>query len=146
MSENRSEAEDRSSNKQGDDAGIGAAAEGGAPMDEITVFFNPKCSKCRTAHSILDERGVDATSYRYLEQAPSRDELERVMGLLGIDDPRQMMRTGEDVYKELNLKDASGGELLDAMAANPILIERPIVIKGDKAVIARPPERALEIL
>ena len=114
--------------------------------DEITVYFNPKCSKCRTAHSLLDERGVDATYYRYLEQAPSRGELERVMGLLGIDDPREMMRTGEDVYKELHLKDASRDELLDAMAANPILIERPIVIKGDKAVIARPPERALDLL
>jgi arsenate reductase len=114
--------------------------------DEVTVFFNPKCSKCRTAHSILDERGVDATYYRYLEQAPTRAELERVMGLLGIDDPRQMMRTGEDVYKQRNLKAASRDELLDAMSANPILIERPIVIKGDKAVIARPPERVLEIL
>ena len=114
--------------------------------DEITVYFNPKCSKCRTAHSLLDERGVDATYYRYLEQAPSRGELERVMGLLGIDDPREMMRTGEDVYKELHLKEASRDELLDAMAANPILIERPIVIKGDKAVIARPPERALDLL
>ena len=114
--------------------------------DEITVYFNPKCSKCRTAHSLLDERGVDATYYRYLEQAPSRGELERVMGLLGIDDPREMMRTGEDVYKELHLKEATRDELLDAMAANPILIERPIVIKGDKAVIARPPERALDLL
>ena len=114
--------------------------------DEITVYFNPKCSKCRTAHSILDERGVDATYYRYLEQAPSRAELERVMALLGIDDPRQMMRTGEDVYKELHLKDASREELLDAMTANPILIERPIVIKGDKAVIARPPDLVLDLL
>src|SRR4030081_881184 len=114
--------------------------------DEITVYFNPKCSKCRTAHSILDERGVDATYYRYLEQAPTRAELERVMALLGIDDPRQMMRTGEDVYKQLRLKDASRDELLDAVAANPILIERPIVIKGNKAVIARPPERVLDLL
>jgi arsenate reductase len=114
--------------------------------DEVTVFFNPKCSKCRTAHSILDERGVDANYYRYLEQAPTRDELERVMRLLGIDDPREMMRTGEDAYKELKLKDASPDELLDAMSTHPILIERPIVIKGNKAVIARPPERVLEIL
>ena len=68
------------------------------------------------------------------------------MGLLGIDDPREMMRTGEAVYKELNLKDASRDELLDAMSTHPILIERPIVIKGDKAVIARPPERVLDIL
>ena len=114
--------------------------------EQVTVYFNQRCSKCRTAQSILQEAGVDADYYRYLEQAPSRDELERVMKLLGIDDPREMMRTGEDVYKELNLKDAARDELLDAMAANPILIERPIVIKGDKAVIARPPEKALDLL
>ena len=113
---------------------------------DVHVYFNPRCSKCRTTMSILDEQGVDAEEVRYLEQAPTRAELERVMRLLGIDDPRQMMRTGEDVYKELKLKDASSNELLDAMAANPILIERPIVIKGNKAVIARPPERVLEIL
>src|SRR5437016_12555567 len=113
--------------------------------DEITVYFNPKCSKCRTAHSILDERGVDATYYRYLEQAPSREELERVMGLLGVDDPRQMMRTGEDVYKELGLADADRDALLDAMTKHPILIERPIVIRGDRAVIARPPEKLLDL-
>src|SRR5947208_6644850 len=113
--------------------------------DKITVYFNPKCSKCRTAHSLLDERGVDATYYRYLEQAPSRQELERVMGLLGIDDPRQMMRTGEDVYKELGLADADRDTLLDAMTKHPILIERPIVIRGDRAVIARPPEKLLDL-
>ena len=114
--------------------------------DQVTVYFNPNCSKCRTAHSILDERGIDADYYRYLEQAPTRDELERVMALLGIDDPRGMMRTGEDVYKELNLKDASREQLLDAMTEHPILIERPIVIKGDKAVIARPAEKVLDLL
>jgi arsenate reductase len=66
--------------------------------------------------------------------------------MLGTDDPRQMMRTGESVYKELGLKDVDGDALLDAMAANPILIERPIVIKGDRAVIGRPPERVKELL
>jgi arsenate reductase len=67
------------------------------------------------------------------------------MAKLGIDDPREMMRTGESVYRELGLADASSDELLEAMATHPILVERPIVIVGDRAVIARPPERALEL-
>ncbi|HSH23557.1 MAG TPA: arsenate reductase (glutaredoxin) [Acidimicrobiales bacterium] len=113
---------------------------------DTTVYFNPSCSKCRTTQSILAERGVEADYVTYLEQAPSPDELERVMALLGIDDPRQMMRTGEAVYSQLDLDGAARDELLAAMAAHPILIERPIVILGDRAVIARPPERVLELL
>ena len=114
--------------------------------DDVDVWFNPRCSKCRTTQGILEERGVDATYVRYLEQAPSRADLERVMGLLGIDDPRQMMRTGESEYGELGLADADRDRLLDAMVEHPILIERPIVIKGVKAVIARPPEKVLDLL
>lgn len=110
------------------------------------MYFNPHCSKCRTAQGILTERGVDADYVRYLDNAPTRDELERVMKLLGIEDPREMMRTGEAVYKELGLADADRDRLLDAMTTNPVLIERPIVIRGDRAVIARPAERVLELL
>lgn len=113
---------------------------------ETTVYFNPACSKCRTTQGLLAERGVEADYVRYLDQAPTRAELERVMGLLGIDDPRKMMRTGEPAYAELGLADAGADELLDAMTSHPILIERPIVIRGDRAVIARPAERVLELL
>jgi arsenate reductase len=95
---------------------------------------------------LLEERGIDATYVRYLDDAPDRAELERVMKLLGIDDPRAMMRTGERRYAELGLAGASGDQLLDAMVANPILIERPIIMRGDRAVIGRPPERLLELL
>jgi arsenate reductase len=115
------------------------------PQDDVLVYFNPNCSKCRGARDLLDDKGVEADYFRYLEDAPSREDLERVMGMLGIDDPRQMMRTGEAVYKELGLADADRDALLDAMTKNPILIERPIVIKGDKAVIARPPEKLLDL-
>jgi arsenate reductase len=114
--------------------------------EETTVWFNPKCSKCRTVHGILDERGVAADYVKYLEQAPSRDELERVLRLLGTDDPRVITRTGEPRYAELRLDRADRDELLDALAGNPILIERPIVIRGDRAVVGRPPERVLDIL
>src|SRR4051812_24198536 len=114
--------------------------------EDTTVWFNPQCSKCRTVHGILDENGVAADYVRYLEQAPSRADLERVLKLLGTDDPRAIVRTGEDKYKQPDLADATRDELLDAMTANPILIERPIIIRGDKAVVGRPPERVLEIL
>lgn len=113
---------------------------------ETTVYFNPGCSKCRTAQSYLSERGVDARYVEYLQQAPTVEELKRVMALLGIDDPRQMVRTGEPVYAELGLGGAGPDELLEAMTRHPILIERPIVIRGDRAVIARPPERVLELI
>ena len=127
------------------------------PQDDVLVYFNPNCSKCRGARDLLGEQGVEAEYFRYLDEAPSREDLERVMGLLGIDDPRQMMRTGEDVYKELGLADLDSSAdadraadfdrdaLLDAMTKHPILIERPIVIRGDRAVIARPPEKLLDL-
>jgi arsenate reductase len=110
-----------------------------------SVFFNPQCSQCRTAQGILEEHGIEADYVRYLEKAPSREELERVMTMLGIDDARYMIREKEALYRELDLDVADSDELLDAMTAHPILIQRPIVIHGDKAVIARPPERLLEL-
>ncbi len=113
--------------------------------DRVSVYFNPSCSKCRVTRELLDERGVDAEYFRYLDESPSLPELERVMGMLGIEDPRAMMRTGEPRYAELGLEAVEGEGLLEAMAANPILIERPIVIRGDRAVIARPPDRLLEL-
>ena len=94
---------------------------------------------------MLEARGVEADYVRYLDEAPSRVEIERVMGLLGIDDPRAMMRTGEAVYVELGLDDADRDGLIAAMVEHPILIERPIIIRGERAVVARPPERLLEL-
>ena len=111
-----------------------------------SVFFNPECSNCRTAAAILEERGVDADYIRYLETSPTRDELEAVLVKLGTDDPRDIVRTKEPVYAELDLDSADRDQLLDAMVANPILIQRPIVIHGDRAIVARPPERLLELL
>jgi arsenate reductase len=115
-------------------------------MPEPTVYFNPSCSKCRTAQGILADQGVDASFVRYLDTAPTVEELRELMTKLGIDDPRAMMRPGESVYQELGLEKASPEELLAAVAAHPILLERPIVVVGPRAVIARPPERLLEIL
>ena len=114
--------------------------------EEIQVWFNPNCSKCRTVQGILTERGVEADYVRYLEQTPGRAEIESVLAMLGTDDPRAIMRTGESVYRELGLAGADRDALLDAMVANPILIERPIVIRGGRAVVARPPENVLDLL
>jgi arsenate reductase (glutaredoxin) len=114
--------------------------------ETCTVLFNPRCSKCRQARDLLADRGVDADLVHYLVDRPSRDEIVRIHGLLGVEDPRAMMRTGEPEYRELGLKDADDEALFDAMAAHPILIERPIVIVGDRAVVARPPERLLDLV
>ncbi len=110
------------------------------------IFFNPSCSKCRSAQAILDEHHIEAEVVRYLDDPPTRADLEDLMGLLGIDDPRRMMRTGDAVYTELALDEKGSAELLDAIAAHPILLERPIFVHDGKAVIGRPPERVLDLL
>ena len=111
----------------------------------VRVFFHPSCSKCRGAKELLERNGADATYVRYLEERPSREELVAIVRMLGIASPRGMMRTGEAMYRELDLANATDERLLDAMVEHPILIERPIVIRGDHAVIARPPEKLLEL-
>ena len=111
-----------------------------------SLYFNPACSKCRTAQSLLAEAGVEADLVRYLDAAPSVEDLRGLMAMLGIDDPRAMMRTGEAVYAEAGLDGVTGDDLLRAIAANPILLERPIFVRDGRAVIARPPERVRELL
>jgi arsenate reductase len=113
---------------------------------DTQLYVNYECSKCRSALAILDERAVDAEHVRYLEQPPTIADLQRLMTMLAIDDPRHMMRTGEAVYAELGLENTTPDQLLEAITAHPILLERPIFVVGDRAVIARPPERLLELL
>ena len=110
------------------------------------IYFNPACSKCRSAQAILDEHRIEAVVVRYLDAPPTRADLEHLMELLGIDDPRLMMRTGEAIYAELALDQKGPAALLDAIAAHPILLERPIFVHDGRAVIGRPPERVLELL
>lgn len=114
--------------------------------ETCTVLFNPRCSKCRQARDLLADRGVDADLVHYLVDTPSRDEIVRIYGLLGVEDPRAMMRTGEPEYRELGLKDADDEALFDAMVAHPILIERPIVATPKGVRLCRPAEVVLEIL
>ena len=116
-------------------------------MTDLTLYHNPRCSKSRGALELLEARGLTPTIVRYLETPPSVAQLQTLLGKLGIA-ARDLLRTGEDEYKALNLADTSLSEeqLIAAMAAHPKLIERPILIAGDKAMIGRPPEKILEIL
>ena len=115
-------------------------------QSDTRIYFNPKCGTCRTVDGVLKEHGIDAEYVRYLDQPPDRIELEGLMRLLGIDDPREMMRRKESVYSELELDNADLEALLHAIIKHPILLERPILVRGDRAVIARPAEKALELL
>ena len=116
-------------------------------MSQITIFHNPRCSKSRQTLEILENKGIEPAIRLYLEDTPSAAEIKEVLGKLGIT-ARELLRKGEDAYKENNLKDDSLSEdaLIDAMAKFPKLIERPIVINGDKAKLGRPPEQVEEIL
>ena len=116
-------------------------------MTDLTLYHNPRCSKSRGALQLLEERGLTPTIVRYLETPPSAAQLQELLGKLGIG-ARQLLRTGEDEYQALKLGEPglSEGQLIEAMVAHPKLIERPILIVGDKAVIGRPPEKVLEIL
>jgi arsenate reductase len=113
--------------------------------DEVTIWHNPRCSKSRAALALLGERGIEPTVRRYLEDAPTRAELEQVLRELGTDDPRAIVRSGERLFRELGLADADRDTLLDALAEHPALIERPIVIRGSRAVLARPPEHVAHL-
>ena len=114
--------------------------------DSVAVWYNPRCSKCRGAEELLAAYGVSANRLLYLDTPPSRAEIVRVLGLLGASDPRALMRTAEPRFAELGLDDARDDELVDAMAQYPELIERPVVLWADRAIIARPPELLLPLL
>jgi arsenate reductase (glutaredoxin) len=115
-------------------------------MDDVAIFFNPQCSKCRTARELMEAEGIQAEVVEYLDQPPTVEELRVLMGQLGIRDPRRMLRTGEALYATLGLEGQSGDDLLSAVVAHPILLVRPIVVHAGRAVIARPPERVWELL
>ncbi|VXC83825.1 arsenate reductase (glutaredoxin) [Pseudomonas sp. 9Ag] len=116
-------------------------------MTDLILYHNPRCSKSRNALELLEQRGLTPSVIRYLETPPSADELRQILARLGIS-PRQLLRSGEEEYKTLNLTDPTltDEQIIDAMVAHPKLIERPILVVGDAAVIGRPPEKVLEIL
>ncbi len=112
----------------------------------ITLWHNPRCSKSRAALKLLTDRGVETKVRLYLADPPSREEIDRVLHKLGLP-ASALIRSGEALYRELGLDEVDDDEeLLNAMAENPILIERPIAIRGSRAVVGRPPEDVLNLL
>ncbi|NBF08539.1 arsenate reductase (glutaredoxin) [Pseudomonas sp. Fl4BN1] len=116
-------------------------------MTDLTLYHNPRCSKSRAALELLEQRGLAPTVVRYLETPLDATQLRSLLGKLGIS-ARQLLRTGEDEYKSLDLADSSLNEeqLIAAIAQHPKLMERPILETADRAIIGRPPENVLEIL
>ncbi len=114
-------------------------------MTQPTIWHNPRCSKSRETLEILKEAGFQPAVVEYLKVAPSADEIRetlRQLGTAAID----LIRTGESVFKELGLANASEAECVAAMATHPVLIERPVVFYNGKAAIGRPPKSVLGIL
>jgi arsenate reductase len=116
-------------------------------MSKIQIWHNPRCSKSREALKVLEENGIDAEVIKYLDILHTREEIRKLLDMLGLKSARALMRTKEAIYKELGLKDVTDEEkLIDAMVEHPRLIERPIVIKEGKAVIGRPVEKVIELV
>tara|TARA_R100000789_G_scaffold99739_1_gene107139 strand:- start:389 stop:739 length:351 start_codon:yes stop_codon:yes gene_type:complete len=116
-------------------------------MNKIRIYHNPRCSKSRETLLLLENQQQDIEIVEYLKTPPTAEELSDILQQLDMQ-PRQLLRTKETLYKELQLdnKDLSDQELIRAMCDNPKLIERPIVIKNNQAIIDRPPEAVLNIL
>jgi arsenate reductase len=114
----------------------------------VKVWHNNRCGKSRDAVKYLESNSIDFEIVEYLKNNFSKDDLQEVINMLGISDVREMLRTKEKEYKENNLKDESLSQdvIIDIVVANPKLVERPIVINGNKAVIARPLEEIEKVL
>jgi arsenate reductase len=116
-------------------------------MSNIKIWHNPRCSKSRDSFELLEEKGIKADVVKYLDVTHTKEEIKELLEMLGFDSARELMRTKEDIYKELKLSDESDEDkLIQAMIENPKLIERPIVIKNGKAVIGRPIENVIELI
>lgn len=115
-------------------------------MTETTIWHNPRCSKSRQTLALLEARGGTITIRNYMEETPSVDELKSVLAMLGFTSAHEWLRKNEPDYRDLGLKAIEDEEaLFKAMASHPRLIERPVVIHGDQAMIGRPPEQVLEL-
>lgn len=112
----------------------------------VTVWFNPACSKCRAVKTLLEERGIEASYRLYLEEAPNVEELEDLISKLGDPEAMQLLRAKDPAFSEQGLADATPAARIAAGCATPSLINRPIVVHGERAIIARPPELAVEVL
>jgi len=116
-------------------------------MNNFTIYHNPRCSKSRQTLELIKDKGIEPEIILYLEKPPTVSVLSKIVDYLQMK-PRDLLRKGEDEYKNFNLKDMSLNDstILKIMSENPKLIERPIVLSGDKAIIGRPPENVLELI
>ena len=116
-------------------------------MASFTIYHNPRCSKSRQTLEILNDKGVDVAIVEYLKTPPSKAELKSILAALNVE-PQAIMRKKEAEYKEAGLDNSelSIDAQIDAMIAYPKVIERPIVVKGNKAVVGRPPENVLDLI
>lgn len=113
----------------------------------VTIWHNPRCSKSRQTLDLLKSNGVEPTVREYLKEPPSKAEIEKLVSQVG-GDPRELIRDGEAQFKALKLRkaDLAKADIVDAIAAHPVLLQRPIVVKGSRAAIGRPPEAVLTLL
>ncbi|SRR5690606_19010313 len=112
----------------------------------MEIYHNPRCSKSRQTLEIIQESGVDFTIRKYLEDPPTKEELRKILSILDIS-PQTLIRKNEPLFKnEYKNRDLTDEEWLDVLVENPKLIQRPIVIDRDRAVIGRPPENVRELL
>ena len=115
-------------------------------MSSFAIYHNPKCTKSRATLALLQEHGIEPKVIEYLKTPPTAVELKAVIGKLGIS-PEQLVRKGEEIYKtEYAGRKLTDAQWIEAMVRHPILIERPIVVTGNRAVIGRPPENVESLL
>ena len=113
----------------------------------VTIWHNPRCSKSRQTLELLKSKGVEPTVREYLKEPPSKAEVEALVTLVG-GDPRELIRDGEAEFKALKFRkaDLTKADIVDAIVEHPVLLQRPIVVKGSRAAIGRPPEAVLTLL
>ena len=113
----------------------------------ISIWHNPRCSKSRETLALLEDKGFEPEVFLYLNEQPNAQQISDILSKLGIT-ARELLRNSEDAYKQQNLKDKTltDAQLIEAMVAEPKLIQRPIVVNGNQAKLGRPPEQVLEIL
>lgn len=115
-------------------------------MSEFTIYHNPRCSKSRQTLTLLQQAGIEPEIVLYLDSPPTETMLKSLLKKLGLA-PRELLRKGEAAFKELDLGDpgVSDRKIIEAMVNHPKLIERPIVVRGSRAVLGRPPEKVREL-
>lgn len=116
-------------------------------MAEYTLYHNPRCSKSRQALALLEENGITPTIVKYLDTPPDAETVRTLVKKLRLEQAHDLVRPKEAEYKEAGLsQDADDDTVIDAIARYPKLLERPVLVKGDRAVIGRPPETVLELV